>query len=183
VADDGGRVDVFATATGAKIASLTGQADSMQAVAFSLDGGLLATLAGSDRTVRLWDGHDFAPAGTLPGDGGGAQAVTFGRSEHGCVLAAAGDAVRLWHLRCGGGAAGGRFAATSGDASVLSGASGTVRAVAVSPDGRTLAAAGDDGHDHLWPIGGDGASQTLAGATGATIWGLAFSPDGTMIAT
>jgi WD40 repeat protein len=56
-----------------------------------------------------------------------------------------------------------------------------VRALAVSPDGKTLAAGGDDGAIQLWEAA---SGKPVRKLTGATDWllALAFSPDGKTLA-
>ncbi len=62
---------------------------------------------------------------------------------------------------------------------------GPVRSVSVSPDGRLLAAAADNGSLRLWSIAAPGrpvAVATLAAPGGQALDAVAFSPDGTVIA-
>ncbi len=60
--------------------------------------------------------------------------------------------------------------------------SGTVNAVALSPDGKTLASAGDDPLIRLWDPSTGKSLGTLQGHTGA-VRCLAFSPDGKTLAS
>jgi WD40 repeat protein len=57
-----------------------------------------------------------------------------------------------------------------------------IQAVAISPDGRTLAAAGVDGTLKLWDLANARLLHTLSGR-GAHIWHVAFSPDGKTLAS
>jgi WD40 repeat protein len=69
----------------------------------------------------------------------------------------------------------------TGSESTLRGHLYAVTALALSPDGRTLATGGDDPAIKLWNMSG---RQEVARLDGAPLgsWSLAFSPDGTVLA-
>ncbi len=58
-----------------------------------------------------------------------------------------------------------------------------VNSVAISSDGRTLAAGDTNGNAYLWDAGTGRQLAVLRGGGGAKVFAVAFSPDGTMVAT
>ncbi len=185
--DSVGNPQVLATVrlwdVGARIPvrSFSGPKGRINALAFSPDGAQLAA-ASSDTKVWLWDVSGRRPARGLKGHVGAVNAVAF--SPDGRRLASSScdagdhdnhedthdDSVLLWNPRRG------RLLAHLPGQSPVCG-------VAFSPDGKTLAAAGDNEAITLWGVKTrQRIGLPLVGHTDV-LNGVAFSPDGQTLAS
>ena len=149
-------------------ASLRGESDTVDAVALTADGRVLAA-GGQDRTVHLWDTADGRQITVLRGFTGPVQTVAF--SPGGTLLAAgsADHTIRLWN------------AARHTIVKVLTGDTGTIEDLAFDPGRPVLASASADGQIRLWNTATGQAGQLLT-QTGQQRTSVAFSPNGSMLA-
>ena len=160
---------LYDTATYQEVALLTGHTDWVWSVAFSPDGGTLASGSG-DGTVRLWDALTGAHLRILEGHTDWVRSVAFS-PDGGTLASGSGDGtVRLWD------------ALTGAHLRTLEGHTGWVYSVAFSPDGGTLASGSGDGTVRLWDALTGAHLRTLEGHWGS-VYSVAFSPDGRTLAS
>jgi WD40 repeat protein len=152
---------------GQPVRTLSGHSESVNSVAFSPDGRLLASGSG-DWTIKLWDVATGSEVRTLRGHTGGVNSVAF--SPDGRLLASSSGEIKLWDV------------ASGREVRTLSGHTNGVTSVAFSPDGRLLASSSDDKTIKLWDVATGSEVRTLTGHTDH-VWSVAFSPDGRLLAS
>ena len=151
-----------------------------ESVAFSPDGGLLATGA-DDGTVRLFNVTNPAqPRQIAVATRGRANAP---RSTRWCsrrtetvAAASLNNVVQLWRVRRR------RLAAAGPD---LGGMASYPIGLAFAPDGKTLAIGNADKHVYLWNVTNTARPQRLGAplsGPSSNVWTVAFSPDGKTLA-
>jgi WD40 repeat protein len=166
-ADSANTVHIWNTATYETLHILDGHEAEIRALAFSKDGRQLAS-GGADRAIHLWD----ASLGERWSDRSGSTtaATTISLSPDGGRLAATcGATVDVWDV-------------VTGKLIHEFGGEGALHAVAHSPDGRLLAAAGDGPRILLLDADSAEPRGTLAGPQ-PPITALAFTPDAELLAS
>ena len=157
---------------------LEGHSGSVNSVAFSPDGKLLAS-GSSDKRIGLWDISDPSKPRLikrLEGHSGSVNSVVF--SPDGKLLASGSSDKRigLWNIS---------------DPSKpklikrLEGHSNYVLSVSFSPDGRLLASGSSDKRIGLWDISNPSKPKPITWLKGRSksFYSVAFSPDGNLLAS
>jgi len=187
-------ITIFDLATGKEQRISTGRTAATQSLAYSRDGQRLAAAA-SDQTLRVWD-TSAAKEILFLRTPHPEQAVAFGASGRELVMAGTVTyttpvSPSLPWLDPGaldrGTAA--RYETTVWDASVTQEArefegfaKAVVWGVAFSPDGRLVAAGGEDNVVRVWDTASRRLVHTLRGHTGK-VYGIGISPDGRRLAS
>ncbi|WP_437605375.1 WD40 repeat domain-containing protein [Sorangium sp. So ce834] len=138
----------------------------VNAVAFSADGGLLAS-GGADHAVKIWSTRTGALLRDLIGHTASVVAVAFPPGLDRVVSAGADGTVRIWNVRTG------ELVKT------LGGHREGVTALALSPDGKTAVAASRDRRVRAWRL--DGAWSATLWKVSSAVRSAAFSPDGKIV--
>jgi WD40 repeat protein/predicted Ser/Thr protein kinase len=190
-ADGNGTVKVWDGSSGQEVHSLSGHTGAVYAVAWSPDGSRLAS-GGADKSVKLWDAATGQVLATLTGhrqavelvswSPGGGQIVSAERTHLGNfyrnLRAPRFWAARVWDVR------------TGKEIVTWRGPAGTEQQspqwpFAWAPGGKHLATwevSQDGGAVLLWDLG-TGRATSLVRGSRSSVFTLAFSPDGSRIAT
>jgi WD40 repeat protein/serine/threonine protein kinase len=164
-----GVVWVWDTVTGGTLKKLEGHVGRIHALAFSRDGGLLASAA-DDKTVRLWNTLQGRELQTLRGHADLVLALAF--SPDGSLLASAGKdrLIKIWDVR------------TGKEISTLRGHVGTIWGLAFRPDDQRLLSIGDEGTVLTWGNLHSPGIKTYQNVKGMVL-GMDLSHDGTLLAS
>ena len=191
--------------------TLIGHEDTVNSVAFSPDGQMIVS-GSWDETIRLWDVNTgknletiteywssgiysiaFSPDGQTLASRIADETIRFGMSiqvskrryfrDMRMVFLALrfsgwsdarkwklGQTIRLWNVTSGG------------LLKTLIGHENSVRSIAFSPDGRTLASGSYDKTIRLWDANTGEPLKTFTGSENL-VWSVAFSPDGQTLAS
>ncbi|MGC1377647.1 MAG: WD40 repeat domain-containing protein, partial [Anaerolineales bacterium] len=149
---------------------IPGDTGTIYALAASPDGKLLAS-AGTDRIIRIWNlearTNNMMP---IPGHVDWVYDLTFTSDSQTLISVGADHTIRLWDTQYGR------------SQMVLNGANDVVNGVAVSPDGRSLASASNDGLVRTWDISLTGSYEVWTRELGDHVHDVRVSPDGKLVA-
>ncbi|UAW64649.2 pentapeptide repeat-containing protein [Mycoavidus sp. HKI] len=164
-----GNINLYDTASQAKIYALRGHADAVRSVAYSSQGGQFAS-GSRDTTVRLWDVTTGTVRHTLRGHTDEVNSVAYSPSGDQLASGSWDNTVRLWDVKTGTCL---RTLDKHGD---------RVLSVAYSPQGGQLASGSWDDTVRLWDVKTGTLLHTLRGHTHG-INSVAYSPKGDQLAS
>jgi WD40 repeat protein len=162
---------------GKQIRAQEGHTSTIYDLEFNADGSLLAS-TGADGSIRLWDMSDGSEMLNLSSSYDYINSVAFSPDGETLVSAGDDDAVRIWDVKDGTElVAITEFADAEGEDL---GYTENMNTVAFAPEGAVFAVGSDDDHVRIYNL--DGEQQAIIN-TEYDVESLAFSPDGTQIAT
>jgi len=153
-----------------ELTTLRGHPGTVEALAFSPDGQMLAS-GGSDGTIKLWWVRDGQELRTLPAHYHALTSLAF--TPDGKILAshsASDNVIKLWRLK---------------DGQLISGTTfflGLVFAIAFTVDGQAIACGSKDEMLKIWRLA-DGEELGMLRGNPSWVSAIAISPNGATIAT
>lgn len=175
--DSTNRVRLWDVASGKERNPRDDNAVAFAAPALSPDGRILATFGG-DRTIRLWSFPSGKPLRTFRGHDSGVLCLVFSADGQQLITGSY-DGTLRFHDAVSGRQL--RNIDAHGRSEQGKREAFAVRALALSPDGKTLASGGFDSRVRLWDVATGKLRHVLDGRRG-WVFSVAFSPDGKIIA-
>jgi WD40 repeat protein/transcriptional regulator with XRE-family HTH domain len=172
---------IWDIASGQTLVTITGHTDAVRSVTFSPDGKMVLT-AGADRTARLWDAASGQELRRFEGHKDFVNDAVFSPDGKYVATASFDGTARVWNAQTGQATL--IYDGTEVGISLWTKNLGTTRVslVAFSPDGKTIASAGDDGVARIWDPRSGEDLMIFEGHTDGVI-GIDFSPDGKYLVT
>jgi WD40 repeat protein len=167
-----GEVELMSSETRAVVRTLKGHRGSVNAVAFSADGKLLAAAAGEPALfgeARLWNVSDGALIRTFEGHKDALYAVAISPDGKTLTTGSYDQKIKLWEID------------TGKEGHTLSAHNGAIFDLAFRPDGKILASASADRTVKLWNVATGKRVETLSQPLKEQ-QALAWSPDGKRLA-
>jgi serine/threonine protein kinase/WD40 repeat protein len=165
-------IKLYDTSTFQRQGALLGEATA--SVAFTSDSQLLACAGVCQGRVQLWNVDTHRVVAKLPHVNELNDAdhfwVAYSRHHH-ALVAASRRAIHTWYL------------AGRGEKIICQGHASDIRSIAFSPDGKRVAAQGEDDTIRLCSAATGQVVKVLPGVGQGSLETLTFSPDGRMLAT
>ncbi len=149
------------------LGALVGHKDTVEDVAFSPDGRIIASTSGyslTEPTFKLWDVESRRELRELSGVSGRTSALAFSRDGRWLAASSNYREVKIWDVRSGS------------QTHTFLGHNDNVTAVTFSSDGRYVASGSWDGAIKIWDLATSRELVTLGGHTRGVV-ALAFSSD------
>ena len=177
----GNGIWLYNAQTGQELIQCTGHIDKVFNVAFRPDGKTMASVSlGHDRTIRIWDVHTGKNLRTFK-----YQAWDVAFSPDGKTIVCGSEVSDDYNLNLLDADTGKLIRTLSGHTN-YSGHTDYVMDLVFSPDGKTIAGAGNSANVSLWDANTGKLLRTLTVETHPTLGSsnsVTFSPDGRMIAS
>jgi len=148
----------------------------VESAAFSPDGTRIVTTS-SDQTARVWDVASGKALAVLRGHDGVVESAAFSADNMRIATVSRDRTVRVWDI-------------VSGETLAVLRGDNWGPAVAISPDGRRVAATSKESSPNhyahtvnIWDVASGTVVAVLRWDVHGAVWSVAFNPDGTRVAT